>query len=106
MLRLIICMIVKRGIVLLMLTVAGLVSQAQNDGTTPLTIIVDDTYSFGHTSPSAGTYYYDEGDIQDILFLPDSGYYCKGYLKTWIQDGVERSTVVAGIETKRVVVVR
>lgn len=58
-----------------------------------LTIIVDPTYSFGHTSPSAGTYYYAEGDIQDIDFIPDSGHYCKGYLKTWIQDGVERSSV-------------
>ncbi len=59
----------------------------------PLTIIVDPTYSFGHTSPSAGTYYYAGGDIQDIDFIPDSGHYCKGYLKTWIQDGVERSSV-------------
>ena len=59
----------------------------------PLTIIVDPTYSFGHTNPSAGTYYYAEGDIQDIDFIPDSGHYCKGYLKTWIQDGVERSSV-------------
>lgn len=59
----------------------------------PLTIIVDPTYSFGHTSPSAGTYYYAEGDIQDIDFIPDSGHYCKGYLKTWIQDGVEHSNV-------------
>lgn len=59
----------------------------------PLTIIVDPTYSFGHTSPSAGTYYYAEGDYYDIDFLPNSGYYCKGYLRTWIQDGVERSNV-------------
>ncbi|MBO7489256.1 MAG: hypothetical protein J6T88_03160 [Bacteroidales bacterium] len=59
----------------------------------PLTIIVDPTYSFGHTNPSAGTYYYAEGDIQDIDFIPDSGHYCKGYLKTWIQDGVEHSNV-------------
>lgn len=61
--------------------------------TLPLTIIVDPTYSFGHTSPAAGTYYMAEGDNYDIDFIPDSGHYCKGYKRTWIQDGVERSNV-------------
>ena len=61
--------------------------------TLPLTIIVDPTYSFGHTSPTAGTYYMAEGDNYDIDFIPDSGHYCKGYKRTWIQDGVERSNV-------------
>lgn len=59
----------------------------------PLTIIVDPTYSFGHTSPSAGTYYYAEGDNYDIDFIPDSGHYCKGYLTTTIRNGVEYSNV-------------
>ena len=59
----------------------------------PLTIIVDNTYSFGHTSPAAGTYYYPEGGNYDFDFIPDSGYYCKGYLRTTIRNGVEYSNV-------------